>query len=102
MGAIPPALLAGSWHRCREIFQLFQKGVFLPQLGFIYDSAEGAAVGRNRRCDLSLPSEDPSQGEMPEIIPVIPAGAEAGKGKTWPQHTDPPEQLLLFRAGWIS
>lgn len=77
----PAAPLAGSWHHRRQIFQPFQKGVFLPQLDFIYDSGAGGSWGgqepgwdRSRR-------EEQSQGDVLEVNPDIPAGAEAGKGK---------------------
>lgn len=62
------APLAASWHHRREIFQPLQKGVFLPQLDFIYDSGAGGRWGLG--WDLSF-CEEQSQGEMLELNPVI-------------------------------
>lgn len=98
----PAALLAGSWQHRWEIFQPFQKGVFLPQLDFIYDSGAGGRRGLER-AGAGLGSlsraRSKSRGDV-EINPVISAGAEAEKGKISPQNKIP-RVFVGTQLGWM-
>lgn len=91
-GAIPPEPLAASWHRRQEIFQPFQKGVFLPQLDFIYDS--GAGVGRAGLGSLFPEWGAKPEGDAGEQIPLFRQELRQGRAKfTLGPCGDPPEQL---------